>query len=144
MIGAVAQLKGEGAIPEQVVLQTGVGGLRPEGMEAFETLPFETVLDLLRDSEIVICHGGTGSLVTALRQGCRVIVMPRKFERGEHYDNHQSEITEAFQSRGLVTKADSVEELRAVLPAVRQKKAVMATTDMSELVGYLQGLLAEA
>src|SRR3546814_13248667 len=70
-----------------------------------DTLPFAKVQKLLHDADIVVCHGGTGSLITALRAGCRVIAMPRLSERGEHYDNHQSEITEAFVARGLIWSA---------------------------------------
>src|SRR3546814_6965812 len=87
-----------------------------------DTLPFAKVQKLLHDADIVVCHGGTGSLITALRAGCRVIAMPRLSERGEHYDNHQSEITEAFVARGLIWSAATTEELKAALTAARAAK----------------------
>lgn len=143
MIKTVAQLKAEGRIPEEVVMQTGVGGFVPDGIETHETLSFESMQRYLHDAEIVVCHGGTGSLITALREGCRVIVMPRLFEKGEHYDNHQSEITSAFAARGLVAAANSAEELTAALQAVRARDAVTATTDSSKLVDHLKKLFAQ-
>jgi UDP-N-acetylglucosamine--N-acetylmuramyl-(pentapeptide) pyrophosphoryl-undecaprenol N-acetylglucosamine transferase len=136
-------LKAEGAIPEQVIIQTGVGGHRPEGLDVVETLPFDKVQALLRDASIVVCHGGTGSLITALRQGCQVISMPRLAELGEHYDDHQAQITEAFVARGLVLTANTVDELRAALEQARTRKPVLATTDPVHLQEFLRGLLAE-
>lgn len=97
---------------------------------------------LQRDASIVICHGGTGSLITALRQGCHVIALPRLFALGEHYDDHQLEITEAFEVRGLVKVARSVDELRTALAEIRDRPRRQATTDPRELIDFLNGLIA--
>lgn len=143
LVDTVAELKARGEIPEDVIIQTGIGGHAPAGVETVETMSFERIQELLRDASIVICHGGTGSLITALREGCGVIAMPRLMEKGEHYDNHQAEITSAFAARGLITIANTPEELSAALRAVRAKVPVLATTDPTELVSYLRGLLAK-
>lgn len=143
LVDTVAELKARGEIPEEVIIQTGIGGHVPDGVETVETLPFDRIQDLLHDAEIVICHGGTGSLITALRQGCRVIAMPRLMEKGEHYDNHQAEITSAFAARGLIAVANTPDELSEALKLVRSRPPVMATTDPAELVRYLDAILGE-
>ena len=143
MVETVSKLKASGHIPEDLVIQTGIGGLSPAGLETYETLPFDSMLSYLREADIVICHGGTGSLITALREGCRTIVMPRQFEKGEHYDNHQKEITRAFAGRGLVTAADNLEELAQALKSARARAPVSATTNPSRLIGHLADILAE-
>jgi UDP-N-acetylglucosamine transferase subunit ALG13 len=143
MVAAVAQLKREGAISGQVVIQTGVGGIAPEGLEVYETLPFDEISALLKKATVVICHGGTGSIITALREGCHVIAVPRISESGEHYDDHQSEITEAFEKRGLILVAHDTEGLREALARAPGRARVVATTDPAELMEYMDGLLAE-
>ena len=142
LVRAVADAKANGDIPETVIIQTGVGGHRPEAIETHETLPFETMLAYLRDADIVVCHGGTGSLITALRQACRVVAMPRSFRNGEHYDDHQTEITEAFAARGLIEVAHSSEDFPTAMERIRARPPVTATSDPAELIGYLQELLA--
>ena len=142
LVNAVAELKAEGAIPEQLILQTGAGGAHPLGLDVRESLPFDAVQALLRDASIVVCHGGTGSLITAVRQGCHVIAMPRLHRLGEHYDDHQSEITAAFEKRGLIQVAQSVGDLRAALIEARSRSRVLATTDPKQLVDYLDQRLA--
>ncbi len=137
LVKMAAAVKGSGEAPEKFLVQTGVGGVRPDGVQCVETLPFEEVTAVLREADIVICHGGTGSLITALREGCRVIAVPRRFEQGEHYDNHQAEITAAFAARGLIAVANSAAELVDALRAVRAKTPVLATTDHSALVAFL-------
>jgi UDP-N-acetylglucosamine--N-acetylmuramyl-(pentapeptide) pyrophosphoryl-undecaprenol N-acetylglucosamine transferase len=141
LIEMVGTLKENGTISQNVVCQTGIGGIAPAGTTAFETLPFEAIKAYLHEADIVVCHGGTGSVITALREGCRTIVVPRSQARGEHYDNHQQEITDAFAARGLVVPANSVEELRTALERVRSMKPVSATTNPTELIEHLNGLL---
>jgi UDP-N-acetylglucosamine--N-acetylmuramyl-(pentapeptide) pyrophosphoryl-undecaprenol N-acetylglucosamine transferase len=143
MVEMVAKLKASGDISEDLIIQTGIGGLSPLGVKAYETLPFDSMLSYLKDADIVICHGGTGSLITALREGCRVIVIPRLFEKGEHYDNHQKEITRAFAGRGLVIPANTLEDLAQALKAARARAPVSATTNPSRLIGCLAEILAE-
>ena len=127
LVRMIAELKTRGDIPEEVLIQTGEGGLAPDGINTFETAPFDEMQSILRDADIVVCHGGTGSLITALRQGCRIVAVPRLFENGEVYDNHQAEITSAFAERGLLAVANSVDELTTALKTVRGRPPVVAT-----------------
>jgi UDP-N-acetylglucosamine transferase subunit ALG13 len=142
MVASVAQLKNEGAISERVVIQTGVGGLAPEGLEVHETLPFGQIESLLKKATVVICHGGTGSIITALRRGLSRHRRAAPFRTREHYDDHQSEITDAFEQRGLILVARSTEELREALAHVHERSRIVATTDPVELTDYMDGLLA--
>lgn len=137
----VARAKADGLITEDVLIQTGVGGSQPAGVRSCETMPYDEMNRTLREADIVVCHGGTGSLITALRQGCRVITVPRRFERGEHYDDHQCEITDALAARGLVSVAETYEEFTAALQTVRASDPVSATTDPAQMIGYLRDLL---
>jgi UDP-N-acetylglucosamine transferase subunit ALG13 len=143
LVSSVAEAHADGAISERVTIQTGVGGLAPAGLETHETLPFDKVQEILERCSIVVCHGGTGSLITALRQGCQVIAMPRLSQLGEHYDDHQSEITSAFAARDLVQVANSTEELETALAKARTRPTTMATTDPRELIAFLEHRLSE-
>lgn len=62
----------------------------------------EDMLDLIEQSDFVVTHAGTGSIVTSLLKGKKVIVMPRMKKYYEHNDNHQVEIAEIFSSQDLV------------------------------------------
>ncbi|MDZ7588230.1 MAG: glycosyltransferase [Parasphingorhabdus sp.] len=126
-----------GDITEKVILQVGEGGVRPSNGEIFETLAFAEVQQILKQAKLVVCHGGTGSLITALREGCRVIAMPRHYALGEHYDDHQSEITKAFKERGLIQVANNAEEFAQALADARLSQPVRATTDPSALIDFL-------
>jgi UDP-N-acetylglucosamine--N-acetylmuramyl-(pentapeptide) pyrophosphoryl-undecaprenol N-acetylglucosamine transferase len=143
LVRTVAAAKADGQIPEEVLLQVGENGFKPAGLAARETLPFEEVKSVLRDADIVVCHGGTGSLITALREGCRVVAIPRQFKLQEHYDDHQVEITEAFAARGLIQVARSSEDFSRALAAARAMTPVRATTEPKALIDFLTTTLAK-
>src|SRR3546814_11189513 len=85
LVESVLALKAAGEIPEDVVLQVGRGAKRPPpipGVEIVDTLTFAKVQKLLHDADIVVCHGGTGSRIPALRAGCRVIGNPGPVWKG--------------------------------------------------------------
>ena len=141
LVESVATLNGRGEITHQIVVQTGIGGVRPGGMEVVETLPFDDMISTLRRADIAICHGGTGSLITALREGCHVIAMPRLLSLAEHYDDHQEEITSAFERRGLLLTAKSTEELSDALKTIKSRPPILATSDPKALTSYLADIL---
>jgi UDP-N-acetylglucosamine transferase subunit ALG13 len=66
----------------------------------------------------------------------------RLFERGEHYDNHQFEIAEAFAVRGLIEVALEASDLPAAIARAKAKVPVLATTDPKALIDWLNGYLA--
>jgi UDP-N-acetylglucosamine transferase subunit ALG13 len=143
LIRMVEEAKRDGLLPERVIAQVGEGAYRPGGLdEVHDALPFEDVKEILRRADIVVCHGGTGSLITALRQGCRVIAVPRLFDLGEHYDDHQLEITSAFEQRGMLAVVDQRQDFATALAKMRARTPIMATTDVTALSRYVRGMLS--
>lgn len=140
MVEAVINLKAAGKIPERVIMQVGdtqINGEVPSDIEIHKELSFEEMKQYLSRSDLVICHGGTGSIITALQAGCRTIIFPRRFARGEHYDEHQLEISRAMEARGLATIVEEEEDLASALVQARASDPKVATTDTSELALFL-------
>lgn len=71
-------------------------------------------------SEIVITHGGTGSIINGVKQEKKVIGVPRTVEYGEHVDNHQFEIIEQFTNSNLIYGISDVKELEKSLDVVKE------------------------
>lgn len=140
LVDIICNANASGRLSEKIVLQSGRNGMhgRDEKFDWSETFTFEEMKAYLRKADFVVCHGGTGSLITALQAGCKVIAVPRRRELGEHYDDHQSEITENLRKRGLIEVADNSDEFLAAVDRLRTRKSIMATTDYSELSNYLK------
>lgn len=62
------------------------------------------------DCDIVITHGGVGSIISALKHQKKVIAVARKLEFSEHVDDHQMEIVDKLAINNYILKADTLEE----------------------------------
>lgn len=143
LVRLVDKARKDGHLPERIILQTGLDNkvAVDPGIEVHEVIPFLDVKDILRRADLVICHAGTGSIITALQEGCRVVAVPRSFARGEHYDDHQWEIATAFADRGIVSLVGEDDDLPKAIAAARVTEPTRATLDQTELVRKLEALL---
>lgn len=138
---AIVDLKRAGKIPERVVLQVGNSTQTHdpvEGLEIVAELPFDELQSLLARADLVVCHAGTGSILTALSHSCAVVAMPRSVQHGDHYDNHQEEIAGVFAGRGLIQTADDSASLVNALGRARQAPRHTARMDHQRLMAFLE------
>jgi UDP-N-acetylglucosamine--N-acetylmuramyl-(pentapeptide) pyrophosphoryl-undecaprenol N-acetylglucosamine transferase len=102
---------------QRLVVQHGPGA--PIAMAASNVpfMPFPQVLEHMRDADIVVCHGGAGSILAALATGKRPVVMPRRQQHGEAVDDHQTELAHKLASNGVVSLAETADDLAATVSA---------------------------
>ena len=100
---------------EEVLLQHGASLLRPTGATCVDFFPFEDLVDAIRRARLVVMHAGVGSIMTALANGKRPVVVPRLRRYGEAVDDHQLDLGRRLQVIGLVTLVEDPEDVPAVL-----------------------------
>ena len=62
----------------------------------------EDVWPLLCAADVVVTHGGTGTILKLLTLGKPAVLVPRRAARQEHIDDHQAPVCAEFAARGLV------------------------------------------
>jgi UDP-N-acetylglucosamine transferase subunit ALG13 len=99
--------------PEQAgafFVQSGAAAVSP--VSAGDQFLDGDQLDLLLDgAELVICHGGPGTISDAWSRGLRPLVVPRLRRFGEVVDDHQVDFCVKLAALGRVRLAQSVDEL---------------------------------
>jgi len=111
MLRAVADLE----LDEELVVQHGPSTVRCAGAVEAEYLPFDEVVGYIRQARAVVMHAGVGSIMIALTNGKRPIVMARQAQFGEHVDDHQLELARRLEENGLVALAEDTVSLGAEL-----------------------------
>lgn len=104
-------------INDKVVLQLGYTNFHSKKYESYE-FP-ENYQDLLTEANIVICHGGVGSIIEAISKGKKVIAVPRLQNYGEHVDDHQMEIVNKMEKQNYIFSANSEKELQDKLKTIK-------------------------
>lgn len=100
---------------EELVLQTGATSYRPSRGSCFEFLAVDEFVALVRRARIVVMHAGAGSVLTALANGKRPVVVPRLAAHGEAVDDHQVAFARRMSEAGLVTLVEDVDDIPAVV-----------------------------
>ncbi len=92
----------KGVIQEKVIVQAGYTPYKSDVMEVFDLIPVDEFEKLMKDADLVISHGGVGSILSALKKGKKVIAAPRLSKYNEHTNDHQLELVTAFAKQGYL------------------------------------------
>lgn len=138
LLRAVSELE----LVEPCIVQIGASNVRPPGAHCVEFLAFDEVAAHIREARLVVCHAGVGSVMVALMNGKRPIVVPRLKRYGEAVDDHQVAFAGRFQQRGLVELVEDPRHLSAAIRADR-KRFSSAASGRSRLAEDLRTYLAD-
>jgi len=130
-------------IDEPVIIQHGCSTYIPQNAEHFQLTTSQHMLELTRKARIVITHAAAGTIITCLREGKPLVVVPRLKRFEEHLDDHQQQLADAL---AVVGKVVSVSEPsgNTLLSAIEQAATLQATyCGPDQLVGTLRTQLAE-
>lgn len=102
LLDAVQKNIEDGIIKEKVVVQAGFTKYKSTKMEIFSKVDKNDYNRLIDEADLIITHGGVGSIVSCLSKGKKVIVAPRLKKYGEHVNNHQIQIARKYEQEGYV------------------------------------------
>ena len=123
-----------GNITDRVIVQAGFTKYESTKMEIFDMIPQEELDKLIKEADLVITHGGVGSIMAAVKQGKKVIAVPRLKKYGEHVNDHQLEIIETFKKQGIIIGINDVTELAQALKDAEVFKVGMTDFDIDQKI----------
>ena len=109
---------------ERVIVQYGMGKTIPHHCEAFDFKSHDEVMAIQAEARLIVCHAGIGCVLDALHVRKPFVVVPRLKRYGEHMTDHQLDVAEAVERRGLGRMVLEVTELPALCanpPAVPEQ-----------------------
>lgn len=108
-------LRGLEGLDEELVVQGGASTFRPDGATWFDFLDFPQLVECVRAARVVVSHAGVGSVMTAVTEGKRPVVVPRLARYGEAVDDHQLPFARRMDGAGLVRLVEDPGELPAAV-----------------------------
>jgi len=127
----------------ELFVQHGPSPIRPAGATCTDYVSFEEMAERMSQAETVVTHAGVGSVLTALLNGTRPIVVPRLVRYGEAVDDHQLEFARRASEAGFVTLVEDTDTLVAAI-ARQQESPPPSPRPDDRLVADLRGFLADA
>lgn len=140
LLREVARLR----LDERLVIQHGHSApLGPPGAQLVAFLPFDDMVATMREARVVVTHAGVGSVMVALANGRRPIVVPRLSSFGEAVDDHQLQLARRFARAGLVTPIESPVSLAEALASRSPSEQVSIAPAADSLAADLRSFLAD-
>ena len=116
LIRKIDELKRDGIIKEEVIMQIGYSTYEPKYCRWSKLLPYSEMVKNVKDARIVITHGGPASFIMPLQIGKVPIVVPRQKEFDEHVNNHQVDFSKAVEDRmGIIITVTDINELEDII-----------------------------
>lgn len=90
----------------------------PQHMDHVATLPPDEFDKSFDEARVIVSHAGMGSIITALRTGKPLLIMPRRAHLGEHRNDHQHATAVHFQHKPGLSVAWEEADLAPALEAL--------------------------
>ena len=123
-------------IKEEVVVQAGSTKYDSKNMKIFDVIPMNEFDKLMKKCDILITHGGVGSIITGLKNNKKIIAMARLKIYKESANDHQLQIIDNFSKEGYLLKLDNnnLAEVSNEAKHFKPQKFISNTDNMIKLI----------
>lgn len=122
---------------EELTVQCVYSEYQPKNFEMFAMKPQNEIEDIMNSVDLVITHSGTGSIITSLKLGKKIIIAPRLKKYGEHVDDHQVELADVFKEKVNVIVVDDMEELESAIEESKTHKFRIWESNNKEMINSI-------
>ena len=141
LVRAVEQAVREGKITDEIIVQAGATEYKSDKIKILNYVGFQEFNDLVKRADIIITHGGVGSILNAVKLGKKVIAVPRLKKYYEHINDHQLQVVEKMTKEGYILStedenliADKVKEIANFEPKVYTSNTDYFITNFKKLL----------
>lgn len=141
LLKKIDELIDNGIIQEEVFVQSGYSDYSPKNYEFESFLDREKFLEIMSGARIIITHAGTGAIVSALKQGKKVVAIPRRKKYGEHVDDHQLQIMRQFEEMNLIEACYEINDLENAYKNINKKKYEVYQSNTQKIIASISTYL---
>ena len=141
LLKAIAKEIDKGNIKDKVIAQTGSTSFEHKKIKAFDFTTKEEIEDLIKKAKIVITHAGVGTIIECIKNGKKVIAVPRLKKYGEHTNDHQLQITKEFAMKNYVLPLYDTKNLSKVLEKIKSFKPEKYESNSENFKNRIKGYI---
>ncbi len=143
LLEEVDRLIENGSIKEKVIVQAGYTKYESKNLEQFSLISKAEIGKYQEKASLIITHGGGASIVSSLKFGKKVIAVPRKHQYGEHVNDHQKDIVDAFTKKGYIIGINDVEELEEAIKRAKTFQPVEYKVDNTKILNIIENFIEQ-
>ena len=133
----------KGNIKEEVIVQAGYTKYESKNMKIFDLIETKEFEKLIKKCDILITHGGVGSILTGIKNNKKVIAAARLKKYKEHTNDHQKQIIKEFAKRGYILELENFNDLDKVLKDIKKFKPEKYKSNNKEFISLIDNYIKE-
>lgn len=120
LLDAIQKKIDEGKISkEEIIVQAGSTKYTSRDMKIIDYMSIKDFEECIEKADIIICHAGVGTILTALKSGKKIIAGARLKQYGEHVNDHQLQILENFEEEGYILALEDFDKIDILIEQVK-------------------------
>ncbi len=127
---------------EEIVVQAGLTEYHSDKLIIKPFIEQDEFEHYIEKASVLITHGGVGTIINALNHHKVVIACPRLAKYHEHHNDHQVEIVDEFEKRGLILALRENDDLAEVLERAKTFKPKEYVSNTANFVQKLDEYLS--
>ena len=121
-------------LPYEVFAQIGTSTYIPKSFNYIKFVTRTHLIDLINKAKIIISHGGSASIITALKLNKKIISVPRLKKYNEHVDDHQLELLVKLKQKGLIELIINENDIYDAINKIESTHFKKYTSDNANLI----------
>ncbi|MFV0380296.1 MAG: PssE/Cps14G family polysaccharide biosynthesis glycosyltransferase [Anaerorhabdus sp.] len=134
LLNKIEEICRNGTIKDKIIVQSGYTHFDSEFMDVREYIDKNEFDNIIKNADLIISHGGVGTIMNALNYEKIIIGIPRLKKYGEHHNDHQKEILSSLASRGYILYCDEMDNLESIIEKSKNFKIKKYTSDPSAII----------
>ena len=123
-----------GVITDKVVVQAGCTKYESENMEMFDLIPANEFDEYIKKADLIITHGGAGSILTGVKNNKKIIAAARLAKYKEHTNDHQRQIIKEFSEQGYILELKDFNKLGKLIQKSKSFKPKKFTSNTKNMI----------
>ena len=130
-----------GNIKDKVIVQAGCTKYNSKDMQILDLIPYDEFEKYIKECDLLITHGGVGSIITGLKNKKKVIAAARLTKYKEHTNDHQLKIIKNLSVSGYILPLDNFDELDKVLALSKTFKPKTYKSNTSNMIKLISNYI---
>lgn len=120
---------------QEIYTQIGISDFEPKNIKFCQTMSPDEYNDCLNRADFIVAHAGMGTIISALDNGKKLLLLSRLVRLGEHRNDHQLATAKKFSHFSNIEIAKDENELQVKMNALIEQNVgptSMVKTEVSE------------
>ena len=141
LLKKIEECKVNGIISDEIIVQAGFTKYETDKMKMFDMISQEVLDNLVDKADIIITHGGIGSITIALKKHKKIIAVPRLHKFNEHVNDHQKQVIDMFNEKGYLVGVSNVNDLPQALEEIKDFEPKQYQENNQKMISIIENFI---